>query len=435
MKAVILNGSGANDLTGERINAALIAKLQIQGWDVEQVVLREQQIGACAGDFFCWIRTPGICNIDDDNRDIAAAIVDSQLVAYLSPVTFGGYSFTLKRMVDHQIQNYSPFFEMHEGETHHQKRYRTTPALLGVGWQDAPDTRSATIFRHLVQRNALNFHARTWISDVLPTSQADEELQAAVQSWLSMLRKGQSSAPVTLPAGAITLNGQQEIKRALLLVGSPKTRKSTSNSLGGYLFEHLAGLGVQTETIYLHTVVRSATKWQALLDALDAADLVMLAFPIYVDSLPAPVTEALERISTHRQVMSTRPQRFTAIANCGFPEANQCDTGLAICETFAREADFEWVGGLALGAGEMIYGASLVKAGGKAIRIRKGLELTATALAQEQAVPDEAREMLAKPVIPNWLYRFTGKMRWNRWAKDHGAQKLLKRQPYLTEAK
>ena len=34
MKAVILNGSGANDLTSERINAALTAKLQIQGWDV-----------------------------------------------------------------------------------------------------------------------------------------------------------------------------------------------------------------------------------------------------------------------------------------------------------------------------------------------------------------------------------------------------------------
>lgn len=155
---------------------------------------------------------------------------------------------------------------------------------------------------------------------------------------------------------------------------------------------------------------------------------------VYVDSLLAPVTEALERITVHRPVLSKRPQYFSAIANCGFPEAYQCDTGLAICETFAQEAGFEWAGGLALGAGEMINGVSLVEAGGKAIRIRQSLELAAAALAKGQVVPDEARAMLAKPVIPHWAYRLTGKLRWNRWAKEHDAQKSLKRQPYLTEA-
>ena len=54
------------------------------------MLLSEQEIGNCAGDFVCWIRSPGICNVDDDNRAIAEDTVASDLVVYLTPVTFGG---------------------------------------------------------------------------------------------------------------------------------------------------------------------------------------------------------------------------------------------------------------------------------------------------------------------------------------------------------
>ena len=154
MKAILLNGSLKNDSTGERVRAALMAQLQAQGWEVEHFALCESKIGNCAGDFFCWIRTPGICNVDDDNRVIAAAIIASDLMVYLTPVTFGGYSSTLKKMVDHQIQNISPFFTQVEGETHHQKRYQKHPDLMVVGWMDTPDAQAEAVFRHLAQRNA-----------------------------------------------------------------------------------------------------------------------------------------------------------------------------------------------------------------------------------------------------------------------------------------
>ena len=79
-------------------------------------LLRDKKIGNCAGDFFCWIRDPGICNVDDDNREIANSIANSDLMVYITPVTFGGYSSTLKKMVDHQIQNVLPFFEQVNGD-------------------------------------------------------------------------------------------------------------------------------------------------------------------------------------------------------------------------------------------------------------------------------------------------------------------------------
>jgi len=436
MKAILLNGSKENDKTGERVRAALEAELKTRGWEVEHFALCDQKIGNCAGDFFCFIRTPGVCNVNDDNCTIAEAHANCDLMVYLTPVTFGGYSPTLKRMVDHQIQNISPFFAKVNGETHHARRYKKNPDILVVGWMDTPDKQSETIFRHLVQRNAPNWHSKTWVSDVVLTRQSDDELRASAQRWVADIQNRRSSSSVELPASLVSRQGAVKTRRALLLVGSPKTRKSTSNSLGSYLFEQLNARSIQTETIYLHTVVSSAVKMQALLDAIDAADLVTLAFPLYVDSLPAPVIDAFERIAEHRKGHDrTHRQLFAAIANCGFPEAYQCNTALVICESFARQAGFVWAGGMALGGGGMVRGFPLVEGGGKTILMRQALEMAAEGLVQEGAIPQAAREGLAKPLIPHWLYWIVAWRRWKIDARHYGATKLLKRQPYLVKAK
>jgi multimeric flavodoxin WrbA len=444
MKAILLDGSQENGNTGERVRAALMAQLQAQGWDVEHIVLREKKIGPCAGDFFCWVRSPGVCNVDDDNRAIAELLVPSDLMVYLTPVTFGGYSSALKRMVDHQIQNVSPFFATIEGETHHHKRYQKNPDFLAVGWMDAPDAQSEIVFRHLVQHNGLNLHAKNSVSGVVVASQMDGEMLALAQKWLIDLQNGQSSQRAELPTNgdrstaleAGSGHASVEIRRALLLVGSPKTRKSTSNSLGEYLFEQLGAQSIETETIYLHTVLHSPAKMEVLLDAVDAADLVTLAFPLYVDSLPAPVIEALERIAAHRQRRHpSQRQLFTAIANCGFPEAHHCTTALAIGATFARQAGFEWAGALALGGGGMVSGFPLAEGGGKTILMRKSLELAAEGLAQGQAIPLTAREGLAKPIIPHWLYWLVALQRWYLDAKEYGVLTQLLRKPYLARVK
>ena len=434
MKAVILNGSNKNDLTGQHVSNALIAELEARGWEIEHVQLCETKIGNCAGDFFCWIRSPGLCNVNDANRLIAELIANSQLMVYLTPITFGGYSSTLKKMVDHQIQNVLPFFQQINGETHHQKRYPTYPDFLAIGWLDQPDAQTESIFRHLTYRNAINFYAKRLVAGVVLANQNESEIQSSVQNWLDELEAGKSIQPVKLPESQ---NGSVEptsIKRALLLVGSPRTRKSTSNSLGGYLFEQLNKHEIQTETIYIHTAMYSAERTKAMLDAVDAADLVLLAFPLYVDSLPAPVMNALEQIAAHRtsQSETKRHQLFAAISNCGFPEPDHNATALAICENFARLTHFEWAGSLALGAGEgMVHGASLNELDGRVIPLKKALDLAAESLARGMAIPSEAQALLAKPFVPGWLYRAMGVYGWRQQAKQYHVEKISKRQPYL----
>jgi len=257
MKAILLDGSPANDLTGERLHIILQAELQSRGWETESYLLRENNIGNCAGDFFCWVRSPGVCNVDDDNRLIAAAIATCDLLVYLTPVTFGGYSSMLKRMVDHQIQNISPLFAQVNGEVHHQKRYNHYPDFLAVGWLETLDPQAEVVFRHLVGRNRLNFYAKTAIAGLVHTGQSKAEMRRLAQGWLDDLAKGVSSTPVALPDRPAGIHAGDPPRRALLLVGSPRTKKSTSNSLGVYLMDQLMARGLQVETRYLYTTLRS----------------------------------------------------------------------------------------------------------------------------------------------------------------------------------
>ena len=222
-------------------------------------------------------------------------------------------------------------------------------------------------------------------------------------------------------------------KRVLLLVGSAKKNTSTSESLGTYLLEQLRTEGFTTETLFIHKVLRSDKGRGRLLEATRKADIIVIASPLYIDSLPYVVIRGMELIAKDRQGKKNQPrQRLLCIVNCGFPEAHQNDAALAMCRQFAREAGFQWSGGLALGAGEAIGGRPLFKVKGMARNVIKSLDLIADALAAGTSVPQEAIKKRAKLFVPNWLYILFGTIGWKWQAKKHGAYKKLNDRPYET---
>ncbi len=432
MKTLILDSSHSNDSTSNRVLASLQINLEARGWEAHSVTLREKKIGVCAGDFYCWIRSPGVCNTDDDNRIIAEQVMQSDLVILLTPVTFGGFSSQLKRIMDHLIQNISPFFTTINGEIHHQKRYERYPNLLVIGWMAEPNAQAESIFRHLTHRMSINMNAVTTVCGLVTGTQPEEELTSQTGLWLEAIARASSSPIPALPTETFSSADATPVKRAVLLVGSPRTKKSTSASLGGYLFEQLAERCIQTETIQIYTSINSPARTSAMLAAIDSADLVVLAFPLYVDTLPAPVISALEKISEHRKSNRT-PIRFAAISNCGFPEAKHTETALATCAEFARQNGFSWMGSLALGGGQGLVGGTPLKdLDGRAISIKQALELSAAALADGQPIPQSARGLMSKPIIPNWLYKTVGGFGWKKAAKQYGVQKQLSAKPYQT---
>lgn len=435
MRIVILNGAAADDTLGGRIERALFAQLATQNHSVRTFTLRESNIGNCAGDFFCWVRSPGQCMVADDNREIAAAIARADLLICLTPITFGGYNSTLKKAVDHQIQNISPFFVTLNGETHHARRYARYADLLVIGWQPERNPATAAIFRHLVWRNSLNLYARTWHCEIVSGDPAEAALASQIAFALDVMARHESDPRPTLPAAPIHPDQDgAALRSALLLVGSPRTRTSTSHALGDYLMQQLGARGVQTETVYLYTTLSNPQKMQQLLAQIERADLTVLAFPLYIDTLPAPVILLLERLAAYRAARPDPGAGFAALANCGFPEPQHNANALAVCAEFARSAGFAWRGGLAPGGGEeVVHRTPLTELDGRARPLKRALALAAEDLARGQPIPLAAQDLLSKPLIPVWAYRLVGGFGWYQAARRRGAQKDLKSQPYQGE--
>lgn len=184
MKAVILNGSEHNQEVLQPAHQTIKNLLEISGWEVESFMARDLKLPACCGNFSCWIKTPGMCQFPGDNRKIAEAFIQSDLSIFLSRVVFGGYSAELKKIIDHLIQNISPFFTTYQGETHHQKRYKRYPSLAAVGYLPLPDEESQEIFKELFSRNVLNTyppqHACCVIDGTMSEQNTHNEIHACL---------------------------------------------------------------------------------------------------------------------------------------------------------------------------------------------------------------------------------------------------------------
>ena len=455
MHALVLDGSLAAGGTGERVRHAVETRLAAAGWTSEVVTLRERRIGNCAGDLFCWIRSPGLCNTDDDNRAIAAATVRSDLLVFLTPVTFGGYSSELKKALDHQIQILRPGFTQIGGETHHQKRYARYPDVLAIGWLDRPDETAEALFASLVGRYALNFHAAASSARVAHSGMAEDAIQGLVADGLGEIAHRQCLAPTVPPA--LESDPGDGIaaapRRAVLLVGSPRTRSSTSASLGAYLVGRLEERGVEVETIQLYPVAGAPSRLERALDVVEAADLVVLAAPLYVDTLPAPVIRVLERLAARRATQAAgeaageaarpplRPPLRRPVGRCSPPSSTAASPRP---RTSPRRWPSQRSSPRRPGShGRAVWPLAGARASSMASRSTRWAwpaMCVPPSILRPTRWPAVTRSRLPPtstspgPSCPPALYRAIGGIGWRMQARHWGVARTLARRPYAVEA-
>ena len=218
----------------------------------------------------------------------------------------------------------------------------------------------------------------------------------------------------------------------LLLSGSPRGKKSTSYSLLEYLKTHLEGYGKSCELVIAHTITRKDADYENFSNLLDTADCVVLAAPLYVDSLPSHVIELLNRLSKSRHNNSSKVNpKFLAIVNNGFPEQQQNHLALQICQQFAQEANLNWIGGIPYGAGAIINGARLEDSGGRGRHARAAIEILAKALSEDEELPEDCISRINKHVIPKRIYIMMAHLGWRKMSGSNQVRDRLKDQPYL----
>jgi hypothetical protein len=188
---------------------------------------------------------------------------------------------------------------------------------------------------------------------------------------------------------------------------------------------------ISHETFHVGKSIRTEEKWNRLIVALDNADIIILTFPLYWESLPSHLIKGLELIREHYNNSTLKKKKkFYTIVNNGFPEPWHNEISIEICRQFCIEMGFEWNGALNIGGGAAVNGKPLDETGGMTYRLRETLDMAAKAIDNGEPVPMEVESRLKNPLYPAWFNLVFGGLGWRRQAKKKGVKTSLKAKPY-----
>lgn len=129
----------------------------------------------------------------------------------------------------------------------------------------------------------------------------------------------------------------------LILNGSPRAAKSNS--------KRYAQLFAQRCPLSSESCAISRTNHLELCGKLAECSQVLLVFPLYADGIPVTLLNFLKTLEEHP------PQHkptISVLINCGFLEAHQNDTAVAMVELFCRQNGYPFGSVLKIGSGEAI---------------------------------------------------------------------------------
>lgn len=117
----------------------------------------KDQIKPCVGCFGCWTKTPGKCVLKNDLIEKTnPCFSQSDYLIIVSPIYYGSYSATMKRVLDRAIPNILPFFRKYKGEIHHEMRYKKLASQIIIAYGEDLTAHEKETFIKLTKANATN---------------------------------------------------------------------------------------------------------------------------------------------------------------------------------------------------------------------------------------------------------------------------------------
>ena len=210
----------------------------------------------------------------------------------------------------------------------------------------------------------------------------------------------------------------------VIINGSPKAKDSVS----GIFIDKIGEITGDKIPVYQATqFIKMESAAPAIADILSAR-ILLIVFPLYVDSLPAPLIKVLGMIEQVAGNAQGRLPRVYAICNCGFFEADHTRLALDMVENFSARAGLPWGYGIGVGGGAFFAAQSKNMAkGGPAAAAYAALRELCEAMRSEGA---EGRNIFITPKIPRFLYKSIAEAGWRRAAGKYGAAKFLNARPH-----
>lgn len=124
MKVLVINGSlhAETDTLQDYLDKFANRRREL-GDEVTQIALAGKKIRSCIGCYSCWLQTPGLCCLKDDQEEILKGVVRSDQTIWASPLSMGFVSSAIKNATDRLLPAIHPYLKMNEDRMSHFQRY------------------------------------------------------------------------------------------------------------------------------------------------------------------------------------------------------------------------------------------------------------------------------------------------------------------------
>jgi len=141
--------------------------------------------------------------------------------------------------------------------------------------------------------------------------------------------------------------------------------------------------------------------------------------PLYVDGIPSQMLRIMEKMEESGQMPE---KNIYCVANMGFYESRQIRNLLSMVKDWSDQCGYDYCGGIALGAGEMM-GMFMNQKGnvkGPAKKVGDGLNRLARAINTRSRIEDIYADAYR---FPRWLYMFAANSGWPKAGKNNGLRR------------
>lgn len=197
-----------------------------------------------------------------------------------------------------------------------------------------------------------------------------------------------------------------------LINGSPKYKNSSSeaalNDLQTCLSKDIEIVNFNFKKSFL-----ANEEVEALFDF----DVLVFAFPLYVDGVPSHLLNCLCQIEEAAKNVKDKSITVYAIANCGFYEGHQNKWAISIMKNWCAKAGFKWGQGIGLGCG-----GALVSMSGLALGTgpKSGMGAAFKSLSDNIHNKSQANDVYLTLNFPKFLYKLMAEFGWRQSIKKNG---------------
>lgn len=189
LKILIFDGCNSHKIKN-------IANLLPNKSQVINIHLSEQKILNCTGCMSCvWNMekmNPGYCILNDDMQLLYPTFIHSDLVIFMTDIIFGGFSFQLKKVIDRLLSAlFTAPLKRRGNNVGHIMRYKTRPAIFGIGIRKEEDQAMEAIFEEYIEQLATLWDVPYYDSYVYAlnhNSEFNEQLiKSKIENWANTL--------------------------------------------------------------------------------------------------------------------------------------------------------------------------------------------------------------------------------------------------------